>query len=202
MGFFVVFEGLDGSGTSTQAHLLTKYLRKTKKAYFLTKEPTNNLIGGLIRGQLTNEWKSSMECLQLLFAADRAHHLEKEIDPALKKGFIVVCDRYKLSSIAYGSTEADTNWLIRINEKFREPDLTILLKVSPKKCIERIKGRFSFELFERENILSKVWSVYEVFVGGNIVMVDGERSIEDIHKDIVSLIEKKLMNREIATTLL
>ena len=59
----------------------------------LTKEPTNNLIGGLIRGQLTHNWKSTPECLQLLFAADRAHHLDKEIIPLLEKGIPSLGDR-------------------------------------------------------------------------------------------------------------
>jgi len=84
-GKFIVIEGLDGSGSSTQVVRVANFLKERNKKIHITKEPTNNLIGGLIRGQLTGDWKSSSECLQLLFAADRAHHLEKELIPLLKK---------------------------------------------------------------------------------------------------------------------
>lgn len=100
-GKFIVFDGLDGSGQSTQAGKLVDFLnlpeQKLKFGHTgvqVTKEPTSSLIGGLIRSQLTHEWKSSQECLQLLFSADRAHHLEKEIIPLLERGVTVICDRY------------------------------------------------------------------------------------------------------------
>ena len=201
MGFFISFEGLDGSGCSTQAQLLERHFKLRKRSVLLTKEPTNNLIGGLIRGQLTHEWKSSMECLQLLFAADRAHHLEKEINPALKKNFVVISDRYKLSSIAFGSLEADQEWLKKINEKFRDPDLTILLKVSPETCIKRIKSRPSFELFEESEKLAKIWKVYESFVSENVVLIDGEKPIEEVHDKIVKIVNERMKGKEIETFL-
>lgn len=201
MGFFVAFEGLDGSGISTQTLLLERHFKLRKRAVLLTKEPTNNLIGGLVRGQLTHDWKSSMECLQLLFASDRAHHLEKEIEPALKRNFIVISDRYKLSSIAFGSLETDKEWLIKINEKFREPDLTILLKVSPETCTKRIRNRQSIELFENEKKLEKVWQVYESFVSDNVVLVDGEKNIDEIHDEIVKLVADRMKGKEIESLL-
>lgn len=197
MGFFVSIEGLDGSGNSTQSQFLERHFRLNGRAVILTKEPTNNLIGGLIRGQLTNEWKTSMECLQLLFAADRAHHLEKEIEPALRKNYIVISDRYKLSSIAYGSLEADTEWLKKINEEFMEPDVTILLKVSPEICAKRLSDRDTLQLFEEKSKLEKVWKVYETFIGDKVVMVNGEKNIEEVHEDIVKIINDKMRGREI-----
>src|SRR3989338_2983887 len=104
-GKFIVFEGLDGAGSSTQANRLADYLRLSGKKAIVTKEPTNNMIGGLIRGQLTSDWKTWPECLQLLFSADRAHHLEKEIIPLLKQGITVITDRYFFSTLAYGALE-------------------------------------------------------------------------------------------------
>jgi len=104
-GKFIVFEGLDGSGTTTQANLLFRYLKKQGKKVYLTGEPTRSLIGGLIEGQISGDWKSTPECLQLLFTADRAHHLEKGIIPLLKKGITVICTRYILSTLAYGSID-------------------------------------------------------------------------------------------------
>ena len=84
-GKFIVFEGIDGSGKSTQAGLLFHYLKERKKRVHSTSEPTQYLIGGLIKSWLAKDWQSTPDCLQLLFAADRAYHLDKEIIPLLKK---------------------------------------------------------------------------------------------------------------------
>lgn len=202
-GKFIVFEGLDGSGSTTQAGRLRDWLNQSQKKLILgrsvahlTKEPTNNIIGGLIRGQLTNDWKTQPECLQLLFSADRAHHLEKEIIPLLKEGVTVITDRYFLSTVAYGAVEIDDkDWLIEINRPFILPDLTFLIKVSPKTCLERIRGdRFHVELFEKEEALAKVWQNYEKFAKRfeNINIVDGEKSIEEIFEEIKNLVHSKL----------
>jgi len=202
-GKFIVFEGLDGSGQSTQADELVDYLNSSglkfqlgKTTAYLTKEPTNNLIGGLIRGQLTHNWKTKPECLQLLFAADRAHHLEKEIIPLLKKGITVVCDRYFFSTIAYGALDIkDWDWLVEINKQFLLPDLTFLLKVSPKVCLERIKqNRFSIELFEKEEVLEKVWQNYEKLSKEfeNVYIINGELSPKKVFEQIKTIISNKL----------
>lgn len=195
-GKFIVFDSLDGAGNSTQVKLLADYLNKIGKRTHITKEPTSGLIGGLIRSQLTHDWKSSQICLQLLFSADRAYHLEKEIIPLLKRGINVISDRYFFSTLAYGNLEInDLDWLIKINEKFLMPDLTFFLKVSPKICIERIKKeRFEITLFEKEKILKKVWKNYEMVAKRfkNIYIINGERSIEEISKEIIEIVKKKL----------
>jgi dTMP kinase len=187
-GKFIVFDSLDGAGNSTQAKLLADYLNQIGKKTQITKEPTSYLIGGLIKSQLIGDWKSSPECLQLLFCADRAYHLEKEVIPLLKRGVNVISDRYFFSTIAYGNLEiGDLNWLIEINKKFILPDLTFFLKVSPKVCIERIKKeRFEITLFEREKILKKVWKNYEILAKKfkNVYIINGERKIEEISKEI------------------
>ena len=195
-GKLIVFEGLDGSGQSTQAQLLKEYLTRLGHKAYLTKEPTSNLIGGLIRGQLTGEWKSKQECLQLLFAADRAHHLEKTIIPLLKRGVYVICDRYFFSTIAYGATEIkDWDWLLEINKKFLLPDITILLDVPPKVCVERIKkSRFEIMLFEKEKILSKVLKNYKHLAKlfKNVYIIDGTKPIEKVAKIVHELVHLKL----------
>ena len=187
-GKFIVFEGLDGSGQSTQADILSKYLKKQGRKVYLTGEPTQQLIGGLIKSQLAGEWKSSAQCLQLLFTADRAYHLEKEIIPLLKKGITVICTRYILSTLAYGAIDIkDTEWLVGINKKFILPDKTFLLKVSPKTCIQRIKKeRFHKELFEEENKLKKVYQNYLKLAKRfkNIYIINGENTIEKVHYEI------------------
>jgi len=187
-GKFIVFEGLDGSGQSTQAEKLVSFLKEKKIKAHITKEPTNNLIGGLIRGRLQGDWKSSPECLQLLFAADRAHHLEKDVVPYLEKGINVVCDRYFFSSIAFGSLEIDDwNWLKEINKRFVNPDIVFYLKTSPSTCIKRItENRFSFELFEKEKKLEKIEKSYDKLAREYecFEVLNGEKKIEDISKEI------------------
>jgi len=202
-GKFIVFDGLDGSGLSTQASLLVDFLNKKseklKLGYagaYLTKEPTKSLIGGLINAQLDQQWQSSNECLQLLFSADRAFHLEKEIIPLLKKGIIVVCDRYLFSTLAFGSLGInDFDWLLNLQKKFLFPDITFFLKVSPKICVERVKkSRFRVALFEKEEVLARVWQNYEKMAKmfENVYIIDGERSIEEIAKEIRTIVEKIL----------
>ena len=201
-GKFIAFEGLDGSGSTTQAGKLYGWLNEEPKKFVLgkpsahlTKEPTNNIIGGLIRGQLTNDWKTRQECLQLLFAADRAHHLEKEIIPLLGKGITVITDRYFLSTVAYGALEIqDRDWLVQINRAFFLPDLTFLIKVSQKICLERIRGnRFHIELFEKEESLARVWQNYEELAKmfANVYILDGERPVEEIFEEVKSIVRSK-----------
>lgn len=154
----------------------------------MTGEPTSSLIGGLVKSQLTGEWRSSAECLQLLFTADRAYHLEKEIIPLLKRGITVICTRYILSTLVYGSIDIqDKKWLIDINKNFILPDKTYLLKVFPKTCIQRIKKeRFHKELFEKEEKLKKVSKNYLKFAKSfkNIFIIDGEKSIQQVFHEI------------------
>ncbi len=198
-GKFIVFDSLDGAGNSTQVKLLADFLNKIGKRTHVTKEPTSYLIGGLIKSQLTHDWKSSAECLQLLFCADRAYHLEKEIIPLLKKGINVISDRYFFSTIAYGNLQInDLDWLIEINKKFILPDLTFFLKVSPKVCIQRIKkDRFEITLFEKEKTLKKVWKNYEILAKKfkNVFIINGERQIEKIVEEIKKITLEKLWKK-------
>lgn len=191
-GKFIVFEGPDGSGNSTQAKIITDWLEKMNFKVLLTKEPTSNIIGGLIKGQLSHDWKSSAECLQLLFAADRAHHLEKEIIPALKNGYLVVSDRYLFSSIAYGKAAGlPFNWLIEINKRFILPDLTFFFKVSSETCISRLKkSRFELELFEERKRLFLVWRNYNLISKKfkNIFIINGEGTINEVSERIKNIL--------------
>jgi dTMP kinase len=186
-GFFLIFEGLDGSGQSTQAQLLENRLQKEGRQVLLTKEPTNSLIGGLIRGALTSEWSPDPPTLQLLLAADRGHHLHRQILPALQQGRIVISDRYYLSALAYGSLNLERDWLRKINAHFLEPDCGFYLKVDPHTCLQRIlDNRFELELFEKESELRRVARAYEEIVADcpYMLTIDGEGSVAEIHERI------------------
>jgi dTMP kinase len=187
-GKFIAIEGLSGSGATTQAYNLKNYFRSKKT--LITKEPTNDIIGGIIRAALKKDWKiSSPHALQLLFTADRANHLNNEIIPSLEKGINVITDRYFLSSIAYGSVEInDKEWLCNINDQFILPDLTILIKISSKTCMERIKNDdLGIKLFDKQKNLEKVWEAYESIAKKypNVVIIDGEKPKGEVFENIL-----------------
>ena len=198
LGKFIVFEGLDGSGISTQSGLLYDYFSKKGKKTVLTKEQTNGLIGGLIKAGLRHEWKTTPLALQLLFAADRSHHLDKQINPAINNGKIVICDRYILSTLAFGSLDVDMQFLKEINSKFPAPDITFILDVLPKICLQRItKSRFHAELFEEEEKFNKIRKAYLSLKNyfPNTFVIDGNRSIEEVHKDIIKIVEEQIKEK-------
>lgn len=167
---FIVFEGLDGSGSSTQAKMLQENLVNLGHDALQTKEPTNDLpIGKLIRRYLQHEFATDPKALQLLFAADRLDHIQKVIKPAQAEQRIIISDRYFYSSIAFGSSvEVPYEWLRDLYKDFLKPDLVFLLKVSPAECIRRIEKRMgSKELFEREESLKQIWKQYEKILAEN-----------------------------------
>jgi len=191
-GLFIAIEGVDGSGLSTQTKLVVDLLRLRELKAFATKEPTNNVVGGLIRGVLSGVTNFPAEGLQLLFAADRAHHLSREVIPQLMEGNILVSDRYFWTSVAYGGIAMDREWLLEVNDKFLVPDLTIFLDVSPKEALHRIKkDRFELEIFEHENQLLKVrqnyfWLMEQSPKRFSVVKAVGDR--DEIAKEIISAI--------------
>jgi len=200
-GLFIVFEGIDGAGLSTHAALLQDYLEKKGFEVVLTKEPTDGLIGGLIKAALRGEWRTDPQTLQLLFAADRSHHVEHYIVPALKEGKVVISDRYMYSSFAYGSLSCDYEWLKRINSKFPKADMLILLDLEPEIAIRRIKrGRFGFELFEDIKRLHRVRSNYlKILEEYSGFIVNTNRSIKEVHGEIVRIVERALEKSALKT---
>lgn len=197
-GLFIAFEGIDGSGQTTQSKLLKDYLTKKGYGVVLTKEPTNDTIGRTIRSALRHEWHPNPTALQLLFTADRSQHLTNVIEPALKSGKTIVCDRYLLSTIAFGSIAADMDYLKSINAKFRRPDITFILNVPPEACMKRIRmSRPSTELFEEEEKLKKIREAYFSLKDylPNTYVIDGNRAIQEVHEEIRKIVEKHLMEK-------
>lgn len=196
-GRFIVFEGLDGSGQTTQVELLKDFLVEKGFDVVVTKEPTMDSDAGReIRKVLDKEISADATELQELFARDRREHLDKVIIPALEEGKAVISDRYFFSSFAFGSAAgADLEHLIKINNGFLVPDVTVLLKVRPEVCVERIASRGEkVTLFEKKEKLEKVWQFYKDFPGRfeNVFIVDGEKSVESVFEDVKKLITDKL----------
>lgn len=190
-GKFIVIEGLDGSGQSTQASLLVDFLGKET---VITKEPTKNSEAGRkIRKILEEHIEIDPLEFQKLYAQDRKEHLDNLVIPALKEGKTVVSDRYFFSTFAYGTAHgSDLEQLIELNNDFLYPDITFLLKVDPEVCIKRIEERGShIDLFEKKEKLSRVWDVYKTFPSRfkNVYLIDGGQSIEKVFEQIKSKYE-------------
>jgi len=199
-GKFIVLEGLDGSGISTQAVALESHLRKLGLRTMHTKEPTERLMGGLLKEALKGEWTASSEALQLLFCADRANHVKNEIEPALSKGRMVVCDRYLFSTLAYGfSAGVDFQWLCAVNRVFRLPDLTIFIDIPADISLSRIKsGRERRELFEKRESLNKVRKAYlNLAKRYRFKVVNGDQSMTEVSKDIEEVVDSYLRREHI-----
>jgi len=192
---FITIEGLDGAGLSTQASKLNEYLNQKNISTVSTKEQTDSIIGGLIKSSLREEWKVSPLALQLLFAADRAHHMASQILPALENGKIVICDRYILSTLAFGSLDVDMDFLKTINRNFPKPDITIIIDVPIDVCLERIRqSREGRELFEEKEKLEKIRDNYmklkEHFPSTYII--DGNKPKDEVFAQIREIVDRRL----------
>jgi len=190
-GFLIAFEGIDGSGKTTQAKRLVRWLRKKGLPARYTSEPTGGAIGRILKSMARRrDVEPRVEAV--LFAADRLIHLEKVIEPLLEKGFIVVSDRYLHSSLAYQSTTTrDQEWVEALNKYARRPDLGILLDVDPEIGLKRL--RRSRTRFERADFLKNVRAKYlEYAERGELVKIDAERELDEVFSDIVQVVEEFL----------
>jgi dTMP kinase len=179
-GIFIVIEGLDGSGKTTQAKLLAKKLRKSHNA-ICTAEPSRGKTGTFIRKCcLYGEKRLPTEAEALLFAADRIEHIHNEVAPALEDGKLVICDRYIYSSLAYqGSAGLSLDWIKTINARALQPDFSIFIDVPPERVLERLQRKKS--VMETLETQRKVRDVYLKFVAkGELVRVDGDKHKKDV----------------------
>ncbi len=192
-GRFIAFEGIDGSGTTTQAMLAAAALRADGLRVLQTREPSDGPIGMLIRQALQGrvglpgrDGPLTEETLALLFAADRLDHLEAEILPALRQGQLVICDRYLLSSLAYQGAACSMDWVEQINAGAILPDLTIFLEVklaaASRRRAARGRSRELFESDERQRLASRQ---YRAAIGrrakrDRILVLDGGRPVDQV----------------------
>jgi dTMP kinase len=197
-GKFFVIEGLDGSGKSAQVDLAIDYLKEIGKDVVVTKEPTmDSEAGRKIKQALKKEIFVEPLELQGLYVQDRKEHLENKVIPALKEGKFVVSSRYAFSTFAYGYSDGlDVDLLIKMNDNFLLPDLTVIVDVSPDSCVKRIETRGEEkELFEQKEKLIKVNEIYKKTpqMFENVFMVNGENPIEEVFEDIKKIINEKIL---------
>ncbi len=202
-GKFIVLEGLDGCGKSTQLKRLADTLTQKGETVILTAEPTDFETGAYLRRILSESQNKNMYLQAALFLADRLEHIthpEFGIRQHLEQGHTVICDRYYYSSFAYQGTASDIDWVIDMNLNCREmltPDLCVFLDVNPDTCKERIdKVREKPELYEKDvtlmreirnnflNVLDKLKD------GQNIAIIDANRSLENVEKEIFDYVQK------------
>jgi dTMP kinase len=193
---FIAFEGIDGSGKSTQVKLLKEKLEQAGLKVYTTCEPTDSPIGKMIRDIFSHKMEADHRVIAGLFVADRLDHLLNKTNGILKKleeGYTVITDRYYLSSYAYQSTHMNLDWVIGANSlsaDLRRPDLNIYIDISAEVSIERInKGRTTIELYETlenlQNVRKKYFEVMEKLKAEEkIVKINGEKSPEAIADEI------------------
>ena len=201
-GRFIVFEGIDGAGKSTQINLLANYLREQGRAVYCTAEPTESVSGGLLRDALAGVTRRTICEMAAMFVFDRINHNVNPVNgiqKMLNDGFDVICDRYYYSSLAYQGSGTDPDWVSGMNlncPEIMRPDVCIFLDLTPEQSMARInRNRATQEIYENEEKLTQVrnqfYSVFEQLrERDNIQIVDAYRSVEDIHKDIVTLINQ------------
>ncbi len=201
-GKFIVFEGIDGCGKSTQTKLLHEALHKRNLTVFLSAEPTNNLIGRIIKQAFSGEVVLNNLSIAGLFVADRLDHI---LNPnygllhKLEKCDALVCDRYYLSSLAYQSVFGSMEWIESLNSKAMDllkPDLTFYLDIDPKISMERIHSKRSTkDIYETFETLQQVHQNYQKSINkysssDNIVIIDATLTVDSIHEIIVEKVTR------------
>lgn len=202
-GKLIVFEGVDGSGTTTQVERLHQKLGYVGKASHQTAQPSDRPTGKLIREVLGGRRikNPSYQTMSLLFAADRQDQQDNEIRPALDQGKIVVCDRYVHSSVIYQSVSADMasaqTWIKEINNHIDPPNLVIYLKIDANTAKVRRQGRGGEkEIFDKLEFQKKLINEYNkintIFPKDQIVTIDATQSVDEIASQVWIAVEPLL----------
>lgn len=196
-GILIVFEGIDGTGKSTQLRLLAKSLSANGYEVISTREPTESVYGRRIRELYLNRHETTKEEELELFIMDRKDHFKKLLAPQLAKKRIILCDRYYLSTIAYqGAAGVDTEIIKEKNQFAPEPDIALLLQLPLQLSIERItKNRGdSLNDFEQENSLRKVDEIFRSMNYPYIRRIEVDRPVNTVHLEIYEIVENYLLD--------
>ncbi len=196
-GRFIVLEGIDGAGTTTQTSRLVARLKKAGHAARPTREPSDGPVGTIIRQVLMGRIVGARglapgwATMALLFAADRMDHVESEIEPFLAQGGTVVSDRYDASSLAYQSVMSGAKvpeaveWIRALNQHARRPDLTVVLDLNPDVAASRREARGEAAQLYEQNEVQRALSVFyknlpKHMPNDRIVIVDGDADPDTI----------------------
>jgi len=189
-GWFIVFEGVDGSGKSTQIELLSMKMRDQGIDHVIEREPSDGTIGRFIRNYAeTGDRYLQPESEALLFTADRFEH-SKRIEQTLDQGVTVICDRYYHSTLAYqGAAGVPVAWLRDLQKFALKPDLVLLLDVDPGRSLMRVSGR-TLTVFENRDYLSRVRNLYLDFAREReMQIVDTGRPVDEVEAEVENLVE-------------
>jgi dTMP kinase len=208
-GRFVVLEGIDGSGTTTQVARLAETLRSQRILVRTTREPSDGPVGTLVRQVLTGRMvvpggrAPGWATMALLFAADRMDHVESEIEPFLAQGGVVVSDRYDASSLAYQSVSSGAEsreaveWIRTLNRHVRRPDLTIVLDLPPDVAADRrlLRGEAA-QLYDQNEVQRALAAFYRDLArhmpDDRVVLVDAGGTVDDVHARVWAAYETTL----------
>ncbi len=200
-GRFIVFEGIDGAGKTTQIRRLQEHLQGQGRRVYCTAEPTESVSGGLLRDALGGVTPRTTCEMAAMFVFDRIFHNVNPVNgisKMLADGVDVICDRYYYSSMAYQGSDTDPTWVRDMNlncPQIRKPDLCIFLDLTPEQSMARIEvGRVTKEIYETHERLARVrdqfYRVFEDLKGRDqIAIVDASRTVEAIQQDIARLVD-------------
>ena len=201
-GRFIVLEGIDGAGTTTQTARLAARLRAEGTAVRSTKEPSDGPVGTLVRQVLTGRivvpggrapgWAT----MALLFAADRMDHVETEVEPFVSNGGVIVSDRYDASSLAYQSITSGAGgapaieWIRSLNRHALRPDLTIVLDVSSDVAAARRAQRGEAAQLYEQNEVQRALSVFyknlaKHLPNDRVVVIDASPDADEVHARVI-----------------
>lgn len=200
-GLFITLEGGEGSGKTTAINGISEYFKKKGREVILTREPGGIKISEEIRNIIldVNNTMMTKETETLLYAAARMQHLSEKVIPALERGDVVICDRYIDSSFVYQGLARGVG-LERVKNANvfaldHMPDVTFFLDVRPEVGLERIKGRGKLDRLDLETIdfhngvYNGYLTICDMFKD-RIVKINGEKSPEEVIKDIYSVLDK------------
>ena len=200
-GCFIVFEGIDGAGKTTQVRLLADALRNEGRKVYITAEPTSLESGKELRRVLSGEIKKSDCEIAAMFTLDRiAHNIDSGdgIEKMVNEGYVVICDRYYYSTLAYQGSTVDYGWVKALNvgcPEIRRPDLCIFLDLTPEESMARIsRGRDGTEIYENVETLTRVRDSFlrvldDLGESDRIAVINASGSVEAVAEKILEAVK-------------
>ncbi len=194
---FIVLEGLDGSGTTTQLELLSRRLSREGRKHTATWEPTDGPVGTLLRSILAGKVTAHPATIAMLYAADRNEHVNSQDTGILAltlRGELVICDRYLFSSLAYQSIDSGYDYVLGLNKAFPLPQCLLFVDTPVDVCQRRLSHRGRAELFDGAAFQVRVRENYLAVIGGfrpsgmSISVIDGDRPEQAIHEEIWTIL--------------